>query len=58
MNCFETKESEKRNCRNHQIMRDESKIIRLGKSTIPHAGFGGYAGEYIRKGDLVGVYCG
>ena len=45
-------------CANDQILRKKSKIMRVGVSKIPNAGFGAYAGEPIGKGSLVSIYYG
>jgi hypothetical protein len=48
----------KKQCANHGILRGEFKRVRVGRSTIPGAGLGLFAGEVIQKDDLLMIYSG
>lgn len=48
----------KTTCPNTAIQRGQKKHVLIGKSGIPNAGRGLFAGENINKGDLVGAYLG
>lgn len=50
--------SKKNICRNHQLLDGKKKRVRVGKSVIPGAGLGLFAGENIKKDDFVMIYTG
>lgn len=59
-NCFHVKEhSQKRNnCKNDQILKENSRRLIIGVSRIPGAGLGAFAAENYHNNDLVCRYSG